>query len=358
MSLTILKEGGELNTTRIGEDRYEMKLSIPTDSDGRLGRECHTPGCSPAYFKVKPGTGIVEGHEVAYCPYCRHQDEPNNFYSSEQLRYAKDLALREVSDGVSQIFKEALGLGSSGKRTIGSGFISMEMSYQEGSKPHIRRPFEEDVRRDVICPNCGLDHSVYGLATWCADCGEDIFLTHMEAEVAVIRAMLSDVERRREQLGRRIAAKDIENCLEDTVSIFEAALRILAKRHLVSTGKNVDETDRFFKKIGNAFQNLKRSEEIFRQELDITLLDCLSEEEFKQLESAFDKRHPITHNLGVVDRKYLERARSAEDEGKEVLISVEEVETAIATSMKVFKHVHSALARHDLPARADASQEK
>lgn len=345
MSQSILKEGGKHNTTRTGQDRYEMKISIPTDSDGRLGRECHAPGCSPAYFKVKPGTGIVEGHEVAYCPYCRHSDEPNNFYSSEQLRYAKDLALREVSDGVSQMIKDAFGLGSSGKRTIGGGFISMEMSYREGSKPHIRRPFEEDVRRDVVCPNCGLDHSVYGLATWCADCGEDIFLTHVEAEIAVLRAMLCDVERRREQLGPRVAAKDIENCLEDVVSIFEAVLRILVKRHLATARESADETDRLFKKIGNAFQNLKRSEEIFRQAFGIPLFDCLSEEESKQLEIAFDKRHPITHNLGVIDRKYLERARSAEEEGKEVLISVEEVEAAITASLKVFEYAHSALPR-------------
>lgn len=241
---------------------------------------------------------------------------------------------------------------------MGGGFISMEMSYREGSKPHIRRPFEEDVRRDVICPNCGLDHSVYGLATWCADCGEDIFLTHVEAEVAVIRVMLSDVERRRDQLGPRVATKDIENCLEDTVSIFEAVLRVLVRKHLMVSGKDADETEKFLKKAGNAFQNLKRSEEIFQNEFDVPLLDCLSEEESRQLESAFDKRHPIVHNLGVVDRKYLERARSAEEEGKEILISVEDVEAAIAASTKVFNHVHSALPRQDLLTCEDGSREK
>lgn len=71
----------------------------------------------------------------------------------------------------------------------------------------------------------------------------------------------------------------------------------------------------------------------------------MSEDESVQLSSAFNKRHPITHNLGVIDRKYLERARSAEDEGKEVLVSVEEVETAIAASVKVFGWVHSVLSQ-------------
>lgn len=348
MSRQLFREGGELNATRVGPDQYEMKIAIPRDADGRTGRECHAPDCSPAYFKVTPGTGIVEGQVVAYCPYCRHQDEPNNFFSSEQLRYAKDLALREASEAVTGMFKDALGLDSSGRRKIGGGFVSIEMSFKEGPKPYVRRPFEEEVRRDVICPNCGLDQSVYGLATWCADCGKDIFLTHVEAEVSVIRTMLSDVERRREQLGGRIAARDIENCLEDVVSIFEAVLRILVRRHLLNGVTSTEEVDKFFKKTGNAFQNLKRSEEIFQQELGIGLLGCLSEAESMRLSGVFDKRHPITHNLGIIDRKYLERARSAEDEGKEVLVSVDEVEAAIAASMKVFGWGHSALF-HDAP---------
>jgi hypothetical protein len=155
--------------------------------------------------------------------------------------------------------------------------------------------------------------------------------------------MLSDVERRREQLGGRIAAKDIENCLEDTVSIFEGVLRILARRHLLKAGTKAEELEQFFKKAGNAFQNLKRSDEIFQRELGIRLLECLSDEESAQLSDAFDKRHPITHNLGVIDRKYLERARSAEEEGKEVLVSVEEVGAAIAASIKVFGWVHHSL---------------
>jgi len=320
-----------------------MKVTIPSDTDGRLGRECHEPDCSPAYFKVTPGTGIVGGQEVAYCPYCRHQDEPSKFFSSEQLRYAKDLALREAREGITGMIKDAFGLDSSGRRKLAGGFISIDMSLKEGHKPHVSRPFEEDVRRDVICPHCGLDQSVYGLATWCADCGKDIFLTHVEAEFAVIRSMLSDVDRRREQFGGRIAARDIENCLEDTVSIFEAVLRLLARRKLLKAEVVAEDVEKFFRKASNAFQNLKRSAEIFEQELGIALLGCLSEEESLQLSCAFDKRHPITHNLGVIDRKYMERARSAEDEGKEVLVSVDEVSTAITTSMKVFGWVHSSL---------------
>lgn len=91
MSNSIFKEGGPHKIKRIGVDKYQMNFSLPTDSDGRLARECPSGNCSPGYFKVKPGTGITEGHETAFCPYCRFSSEPNDFATKEQVRYAKDL---------------------------------------------------------------------------------------------------------------------------------------------------------------------------------------------------------------------------------------------------------------------------
>lgn len=343
MSRDLFKGGGELNATCIDQDQYRLTIKIPEGDDGRSARECHSDNCSPGYFKVKPGTGIIENHLVAYCPYCRHEDDPSNFFSSEQLRYAKDMIVREAHDGISQMIRESLGLSSSGRKTFGGGLISMEMSFTEGSKPIVQRPMEEEVRRDVICPHCGLDHSVFGLATWCADCGKDIFMTHVETELSVVRLMLTDIDRRRESLGERIAAKDIENCLEDIVSILEAAQRALVRRHLIRLGKSDEETDRFWKKIGNGFQNLKRSEELYQNEFGLSLKEQLSIHEFDELSSVLEKRHPITHNLGVIDRKYLERARSDEDEGKEILVTAPEIDSAIITTMKVLTALHSKL---------------
>ncbi len=159
----------------------------------------------------------------------------------------------EKHEGIENMIKGALGLGPTGKKKMGGGFLSIEMSLKPGSKPIVRRPFVEEVRRDIICPYCGLDHSVYGLATWCADCGKDILLTHVKAELAVLGSMLGDVDRRREQLGTRVAAKDLENCLEDTVSIFEAVLRVLVRRYKYQNGTLAEEVDKFFNVIGNTF---------------------------------------------------------------------------------------------------------
>jgi hypothetical protein len=43
---------------------------------------------------------------------------------------------------------------------------------------------------------------------------------------------LGDIDRRREALGRRVAAKDLENCLEDAVSILKSAMKAITRHHV------------------------------------------------------------------------------------------------------------------------------
>lgn len=326
MSSRIFREGGPHRIKRLRGDEYSMTVSIPKDRDGRMARECPNGECSPGYFKVTPGTGITDGHVLAFCPYCRHEGEPNDFTTQEQLRYAKDLVLNEAQQGIQSMVQEALGLGPSGKRKMGGGFLSIEMSFKPGTLPPVRRPFEDEVRRDVVCPHCGLDQTVFGLATWCADCGEDIFMTHVAAELAVTRAMLSDVDRREEVLGKRVAAKDLENCLEDAVSIFEAATRAIVRRRLAEQGLSRDDTGARLKKLGNAFQSVPRTRQHLTELFGFTIEDAPL---WTRMGQAFEKRHPIAHNLGVIDRKYLERAQQAEREGREVRITPSEIDALL-----------------------------
>ena len=330
----LFKEGGEHQIQDLGNDKYNLTVSIPENDDGRMARECPSSECSPGYFKVTPGTGVTDNHTLAYCPYCRHEADPKDFATQEQIRYAKEMVLREAHKGVNDMVRNAFGLGSSGKKKLGGGFLSMEISYKPGSLPYVHRPFEDEVRRDVICPHCTLDQTVFGLATWCADCGEDIFMTHIEAELAVTRLMLEDVGRRQVQLGKRVAAKDLENCLEDAVSIFEAAIRAIVRRAMIIRGESSELIEAAFKKLGNAFQNIDRTQKELYSMFGKTPLEGeLSE----KLKSAFEKRHPITHNLGVIDRKYMEQAKEFEQEGREVRLTRDEItEVLINVRLAIF----------------------
>ena len=119
-------------------------------------------------------------------------------------------------------------------------------------------------------------------------------------------------------------------------------MRAIVRRALVTRGDASEQIELSFKKLGNSFQNIERS----RKELiSIFGHDLLSEDISEKLKFAFEKRHPITHNLGVIDRKYLERAQQAEQEGREVRISVTEVVELLSNVFLAICQVHGGLAK-------------
>jgi hypothetical protein len=340
---SLFRENGPYKIRRTGDEQYEMSIPLPTDAEGRAARACPSPTCSPGYFKVKNGTGITENHTIAFCPYCRFGTEPGKFFTKRQLQYAKDVMKSEAVAGMGGMVRDALGIGSSGKKTMGGELIKLELSVDSNSPPPVHRPFEEALQRTLICPHCGLDHGVFGLAVWCTDCGADIFLTHVATELNVLETMVSDVPRRRKDLGHRIATRDVENCLEDVVSVYEAVLKAMVVRELRNRGTDVAEIQDVLKRVGNKLQSVPLSQETIQQLLAINLFESVPESDTDGLRRTFEKRHPITHNLGVVDRKYLARLRTAEREGREILVTTDEVSETIRVVLKIVSEFHRRL---------------
>lgn len=344
MTDELFRRGGPHNIRKTGRDQYTMQIKLPTDAVGMTARECTDTACSPGSFKIKYGTGLTEEQAEAFCPYCRAAADPEDFATREQLRYAKDIAMSEAQDGVERMLKNALGLGPTGKKNFGGGLVSMEMSYKPGRRAPVRRPWEEQLRRDVTCPKCTLEHAVYGLAVWCPDCGEDIFVTHVETESEVLRAMLNDVDRRSADLGPRVAARDIENGLEDVVSIMEAAFKAMSRRRLLLDGNAPEDVDKTMaKKVRNRFQSYDGAIETLNQLFGFDAASTLDQSSVDRLKHTLEKRHPITHNLGIVDRKYLEKVRTGEAEGRDVSLDEREVLSALDTVLVLVRGVHAGL---------------
>ena len=174
----MFRQGGPHNVRRTGTDTYEFSVTLPKDQDGRNARECPSPECSPGFFRVKCGTG-VKNQTDAFCPYCRTTGRPSDFTTKEQIRYARQTVEAEAHEGVQRMMREALGLDSGGRRQLVGGLLNVSIEMKRSPKPHVWRPWETILKRDVVCPRCTLDQSVYGLAVWCADCGGDISSTHV-----------------------------------------------------------------------------------------------------------------------------------------------------------------------------------
>lgn len=78
-------ESDEKDTDRSEESssEFQMEVSILTDEDGYLGRECPVDTCK-GYFKVTIGTGL-SGTTDCHCPYCGHVADFNQFYTEDRM---------------------------------------------------------------------------------------------------------------------------------------------------------------------------------------------------------------------------------------------------------------------------------
>src|SRR5690606_31294326 len=93
------------------------------------------------------------------------------------------------------------------------------------------------------------------------------------------------------------------------------------------------------RKVGNAFQSVVRTRE---QLLRLFGFEPAPSPLWDRLTAAFEKRHPITHNLGVIDRRYLEKAQRAEREGREIRITVVEIAALLGDVSEAIRILYSA----------------
>lgn len=340
---SIFDEGGPNDIRRVDRDRYEFRVSVPIDADGMRGSECPDAECAPRYFKVRPGTGITDGPRIVYCPYCRNAEAPEAFITEAQKEYAIDVLKAEAVRGIHRMLGNALGVGSAGTKTYAGGVLTLKLSLPRPRLTTPSAPREEELRREVTCTACGLEHAVFGFAIWCPDCGADVFPLHVAAEWEAVRSALSAVKERKAELGIRVATNDLENAVEDTVSIFEASLKVTVRRYLLAQGKSDCEVAEILEqRVRNGFQNIARAESIFRDLTGGDLLKDLRSAETARLRLVFEKRNPITHNRGVADEKFLSRS-GFRGLGREVTATAAEAGEAISIAARVVESAYRGL---------------
>ena len=144
-----------------------IQVQIPTDENGYLGRECPIEDCL-GYFKVKPGTGLTGPDLPCHCPYCGHAGASNTFFTSDQVEYAKSVALRQFSEAVRKDLK-GFEFDHKPKGAFGIG-ISMKL--KPGTPIPLHRYAEKELETYVTCDQCTLEYAVYGVFGFCADCGK------------------------------------------------------------------------------------------------------------------------------------------------------------------------------------------
>ena len=127
------------------DDDQTIEMSVPLDEDGFLRREC--PTCEREFKWLNSEAGESEPVPMGgyYCPYCRVQAPPEQWFTKEQVELAKNRVERDILGPEFEKMSRDL------KRSNRGRLVSLDMKYD---KPPELDPLMEpnDMRRvDVAC---------------------------------------------------------------------------------------------------------------------------------------------------------------------------------------------------------------
>lgn len=287
-----------------------IKINIPTDEYGLVGRECPKPNCE-GYFKIKLGTGI-QYEAPCICPYCGHSADPSEFWTKDQIAYARSIMVKEVNKALKKDIKE---WDKDLRRQSRNSFIKLSVDFRERHYPiHYYR--EQSLETRLECQNCGLVYSIFGIFSYCPDCG-----THNS--IQILKSNLELVAKEIE-LANNIEDKSLSNtlisdALENSVSAFDGfgreSCRIYAK-----VSRNPKQAQNM------SFQALKKTNERIQSLFGFDLSQGISEDDWIFVLQCFEKRHLLAHKMGIVDAVYIEATNDSQAViGRKVNIKSEEV---------------------------------
>jgi hypothetical protein len=285
----------------IGEtgDEVHLRVSMPTDEDGHLGRQC--PSCSQIWRMHAGDYQALPDDLRLWCVYCGYEDDHSEFITKQQL----DRAMRAVGDVGVQLMQDALDRAFRPlARSSRSSFVSIEYR----SKPFYPDPLpginEERLIRERNCNTWSVRYAIFGDHRYCPVCGplppDVVAFDALAAEITRLDALAtlpaSELTRLHEQgVFQRLWVDTIENL----VGIFETLARPVFRTH-------VGNADQVLRSKGNVFQRLEDAADIyvahglgdFRAAVDPTV--------WQRLRRTWATRHVFTHNDGIVDQRYLD----------------------------------------------------
>jgi hypothetical protein len=303
----------------------EVTVQLFPDEEGFIGRECPEPECE-GYFKILPGTGLKGENLPCHCPYCGFTGPTNQFWTKEQLEYIHSILLGKAKE---LAYKELKKLEFEHKPKGPFG-IGISMKVERGAPVPIRYYRERRLETNIICDNCTLHYSVYGVFAFCPDCGLHNSLQILDKNLEVVSKMLDYAQ----DINEKIAERLVENALEDCISAFDGFGREICRVY----AKQSHDSGKA-EKIH--FQNLESAKKDIQSTFGFDISASVTEEDWSSAVRSFQKRHLIAHKMGVVDEKYITKTKDPDAlVGRKILISPEDVSAV----MRVIREVGGYLA--------------
>jgi hypothetical protein len=293
----------------------EFSVKISPDEDGYTGREC--PTCEK-YFKIKFGTGHP-GSPDCHCPYCNHVGPQNEFWTKQQIEYAKSVALNKVTG---QLISQMKRLE---RRPDPRAFISIGITVKGNPTP-IAYYSESELEERVTCSSCTLEYTIYGSFGYCPDCGihNSLQIANANLDLVLKTLMLAQTA------SPDVATKLIENALEDAVSCFDG----FGREHCA------DQTFKI------SFQSIEAAQQKLLREIGLDISFGMGADQWKFVCDQFQKRHLLAHKMGVIDSEFVSKTGcSSSLLGRKATVSDGDVRSLVASLRAIAEVLYHGIAR-------------
>lgn len=304
-----------------------ISVRMPADEKGMVGRKCPRRDCGK-YFKLKPGTGL-KGDVPCHCPYCGHIGGSDGFWTPEQKKYAKAVAMNCASEEIHRMLK-GLEFETKPQGPFGIG-ISMKVT---GGPQRFHYSYrEKELETDVVCDRCTLVYAIYGAFAFCPDCGLHNSLTILSKNLEIADKLLVLAGAQEQDIAGHLVGDSLEN----VVSAFDGFGREICR---VAAAKATNPSDA----QDVRFQNLVRASAQVQKLFGIDLMAAVPTADWEFAGRCFQKRHLLAHKMGVVDDAYL-RATSDPTAvvGRKVQIRAEEVKRLVGVVRQLGGHLATQL---------------
>jgi uncharacterized Zn finger protein (UPF0148 family) len=279
---------------------HKITVSIASDADGYLDRECPSTECLFG-FKVheEDWRDKVRDEEV-FCPFCGHTAEADKWLTQQQAEHVKEAAYAHVQQRIGRAMKRDA--ENWNRRQPSNSFISMTMSVDSRPQQILLPPAAADpMRLKITCPACAIRYAVIGAAFFCPACGHNAADLMFSQTIAGIRSALDALPNVRAAIPDKDAADTtvrliIENGLQNAVTAFQRYAETLYARF-----PSLPAPRR------NAFQNLKEDGDLWHAATGKPYSAYLATAEQAALTRYFQQRHLLAHRQGLVDDDYVTR---------------------------------------------------
>jgi Zn ribbon nucleic-acid-binding protein len=283
------------------ERGVQVRVPIEADADGYLDKECPSDECMAAFKIHEDDWTDLVSDDVAYCPVCRFAADAEQWFTTEQVKYAERVAFAQFARELDRTISTSVRRANA--RLPKGGLVSIKLDYRPGRHPVLVPVVAAEIlEQRSACEVCGCRYAAVGAAFFCPACGHNSALSTFSETIATIRQTIEVLPKLAELVGREPAAGLGRHLTETSLGKLVTAFERLAEASYNALPDPKKRPGR------NAFQRLDDGSRLFVGANGPSYEAILGSADLAALRVQVQRRHVLTHNDGIVDQDYLDRS--------------------------------------------------